>query len=291
MLIGVYYLLPQLGSFRNTFTTLRHVTWLWLIAGFFASGLTFLAGAITQFAAGNSTGQLSSITLLQFAGSFINHFLPFSFGGVDLTARYYQKLGIGQTQAITMGTIPIIFGVITTIIIVAIISPLTLVHLANRVHVNHISLWQVLVGVVVLAVIGLATRKYHRRVRKLIDEAMAALRGTQNARQLLLLIGGSVAITLLSSLTLYASIKSVHASAAIVGVFVIYVTASLVSNIAPTPGGIGATEAVLVVGLVAARISLPQAAAATVLFRLLTFWLPIIPGALALHYLNRQKTI
>jgi uncharacterized protein (TIRG00374 family) len=291
MLIGVYFLLPQLGSFRNTFTILRHVTWLWLLVGLFASSLTFLAGAITQFAAGNSAGQLSTITLLQFAGSFLNHFLPFSFGGVDLTARYYQKLGTGQAQAITMGTIPIFFGVITTVIMVAIISPVTLIHLGNKIHVVHLNLWEVVAGIAALAAIGIVAYKYRQRVRKLINEAATALRGVRNTRQLLLLVGGSAAITIFSSFVLYASIRSVHAAAAIVGVFVIYVTASLVSNIAPTPGGIGATEAVLVVGLVAARVSLSQAAAATVLFRLLTFWLPILPGAIALRILRKQGTI
>lgn len=291
MLIGLYYLLPQLGSFRNTSTILRHSTWPWLIVAILASSLTFLAGAITQFAAGNSIGQLSSITLLQFAGSFIDHFLPFSVGGVDLTARYYQKLNIGRAQAITMGTIPIIFGVMTTVVIVAIVSPITLIHLASKISSDHLNMWTVILALAIFVAIGLVIYKYRRRVSKLITEAITGLRGVQSRRQLLLLISGSVGITFLYSLALYASIRSVHASISLIGVFIIYVTASLVSNIAPTPGGIGATEAVLVVGLVSASVSLPQAAAATVIFRLFTFWLPIIPGGLALRRLNRQKTI
>jgi glycosyltransferase 2 family protein len=133
--------------------------------------------------------------------------------------------------------------------------------------------------------------RYRQRVRKFIKEALASLKGIEGRRQLVLLVGGSVAITLTSALTLLSSIMAVHASVALVSVFVIYVTASLVSNIAPTPGGIGAIEAVLVLALVAARLSLSQAAAITLIYRFITFWLPILPGGLALRRLNRQKTL
>jgi hypothetical protein len=141
VLIGLYYLLPQLGSFRNTFTVLRHASWLWLLVGLAASSLTFFAAAVTQFAAGDLSGHFSDITLLQFAGSFVDHFLPFSLGGVNLTSRYYQKLGKRQAQAITMATIPIIFGVITTVIIVAIVSPITIAHLVGKLHLRQFSVW------------------------------------------------------------------------------------------------------------------------------------------------------
>lgn len=269
---------------------MKHATLIWLVVGLITSGLTFFAGAVTQFAAGNSVGQLSNIVLLQLAGSFFDHFIPFSFGGIDLTARYYQKHGIGQTKSITMGIIPIIFGVITTVIIIAIISPITLVHLAGKIHVSHIGIWLTAL-IIILVIAGFFVYKYRRRVLRLVTDAAAAIRGIQNTRQLLLLVSGSAAVSFLSASVLYASIRSVHATISIVGAFVIYITASLVSNIAPTPGGIGAIEAVLVVSLAATGLSLPQAAAATVVFRLLTFWLPIIPGALALHRLNRQKTV
>jgi glycosyltransferase 2 family protein len=291
VLVGVYYLLPQLGAFRTTYTVLRHASPIWLLVGLVTGSLTFLAGAVTQYAAGNSSGRFSDISLLQFAGTFINHFLPFSLGGVNLTARYYQKLGTRQAQAITMATIPIVFGVITTLIMVALISPITLVDLAGKLRLSHLSIWWTLPVIAGIGICAFGIVKYRQRVKKIIKESLAGLKSIGNIRQLGLLVGGSVAITLLSAMTLLASIMAIHASVALIGVFTLYVTASLVSNIAPTPDGIGATEAVLVLGLVAARLHLPEAAAATLLFRFITFWLPIIPGGLALRYLNRHKTL
>jgi uncharacterized protein (TIRG00374 family) len=262
-----------------------------LLAGLLASSLTFFAAAVTQFAAGNLCGRFSDITLLQFAGAFVNHFLPFSLGGVNLTARYYQKFGKRQAQSITMATIPIVFGVITTVIIVAIVSPITLARLFGRFHLSHFSAWWVPSIIAVLVIAGSVILRYRQRAKEFIKETLAGLKGLEGRLQLVLLVTGSVGITLMSALALLASILAVHASVGPVAVFVIYVTASLVSNITPTPGGIGATEAVLVLTLVAARLSLPQAAAITLIYRFLTFWLPIIPGGLALRRLNRQKTL
>jgi uncharacterized membrane protein YbhN (UPF0104 family) len=290
-LVGVYFFLPQLGSFRNTFTVIRHSSWFWLAVGLVASFLSFIAGAVTQFAAGNLAGYFPDVVVLQFAGSFVNHFLPFSVGGINLTARYYKKLGKHQAQAITMASIPTVFGVITTVIIIAIVSPVTLIHLSDRLHPSHFSSWWLAPISAGILICALLIFKYRQRAKKVITEAWAGVKGIGGKQQLALLVAGSAAITLLAASALFASILAIHASVALVGVFIIYVTSSLVSNIVPTPGGIGATEAVLVLALVASRLSLPQAAAVTLIYRFLTFWLPIIPGGLALHRLNRQKTL
>lgn len=291
VLVGVYFLLPQLGSFKDTFTVLRHAFWPWMLIGLLASILTCFAGAVVQFAAGNLSGRFSDITLLQFAGSFVNHFLPFSVGVIHLNSRYYLKLGKQRVQAITVATIPIIFEITITVIMVAIISPITITQLINKLHPKHLSAWLILLIVAVLLMIMLAIIKYRSRFRKLISELLAAVKEIRGGQQLILLVSGSVAIALLATVALFLSILAVHASVPVTSVFIIYVTASLVSEIVPTPGGIGATEAVLILALVAASLSLSQAVAAVLIYRLVMFWLPMIPGGLALHSLNRQKIL
>ena len=58
-----------------------------------------------------------------------------------------------------------------------------------------------------------------------------------------------------------------------------------------TPGGLGAVEAALTAGLTAAGVPGAAAASAVLLFRLLTFWLPIPFGWGALKYLERQQAL
>jgi undecaprenyl-diphosphatase len=71
-------------------------------------------------------------------------------------------------------------------------------------------------------------------------------------------------------------------------VAIVYLVGSMVSSVAPTPGGVGAVEATLIAGLTAAGMSSTAAIAATILFRLATFWVPLVPGWLAFVLLQRS---
>jgi undecaprenyl-diphosphatase len=288
LLVGIYYLIPQLGAFRHTLTVIRHASWLWLLLGLLVTCLSFVASAITQFAAGNYLGKLSDIAYLDFAGSFINHFLPFSVGGVNFTRRYYKKLDQPEAKALIMSSIPIIFGVISTVIMVAIISPITLINYLNKIHSTHLNSWKLYLAVAVLVALIIAIVIFRNKVKSFLMEAWTGLKSIKDVKQLAVLLAGSLSVTFTSTGVLFLSVLAIHQSVSIVAIFVLYVTSSLVSNAAPTPGGIGATEAVLVIGLHALHLSLPDAAAATLIYRFFTFWLPILPGAIALRRVNKQ---
>jgi glycosyltransferase 2 family protein len=70
-----------------------------------------------------------------------------------------------------------------------------------------------------------------------------------------------------------------------------YLVGAAIAQVAPTPGGIGAVEAALITGLTAAGLDKEAAVPAVFLFRLITFWLPILPGWLAFHWLQRTDRI
>ena len=75
----------------------------------------------------------------------------------------------------------------------------------------------------------------------------------------------------------------------IASIAVVYLTGSAIGSILPTPGGLGGVEAALTAGLTAAGLPGAVAVSAVLLFRLLTFWLPVpfgwaamtLPGARA----------
>ena len=75
------------------------------------------------------------------------------------------------------------------------------------------------------------------------------------------------------------------------GVLVVYLVAATIAAIAPTPGGLGAMEAALVAGLTRLAIPGGQAVAATLAFRLATFWLPLAVGFIVLQRARRRGWI
>ena len=105
----------------------------------------------------------------------------------------------------------------------------------------------------------------------------------------------SAPTTLLLSLSyifcLAACVAAFGRSAPIAKIGVVYLTGSAISSIVPTPGGIGAVEAALTAGLTAAGMPGAAAASAVLLFRLVTFWLPIPFGWAALRYLEREQAV
>ena len=70
-----------------------------------------------------------------------------------------------------------------------------------------------------------------------------------------------------------------------------YLVGSAIATVAPTPGGLGALEAAVIAGLVGAGMANSAAVPAVFLFRLATFWLPILPGWFAFNHLRRADYV
>ena len=70
-----------------------------------------------------------------------------------------------------------------------------------------------------------------------------------------------------------------------------YLAGAAVAAFAPTPGGLGALEAALVAGLVGVGVDHTIAVPAVFLYRIATFWLPILPGWVAFGWLRRSNHV
>ena len=290
-LVGIYSLLPQLHSFNETLAVMRQATWFWVLLATVAALATFIVAAITQFAAGNSVGKFFDVVILQFAGAFVNHFLPFSLAGIGMTEEYYYRLGIKRPQAIVFVTIPVVFGVMTTAAIIIIVSPITLVQLSHSLRISaRTRAIAIFICICAIAAI-LAFPLYKQRLTNALKQAKQGLKGITNIRQLIIVVAGSAGITLLGALALYLSVISVHSSISPVATIILYITSSLVTSAAPTPDGLGATEAALVFGLTRAGLDINQAVASTLFYRFITVWLPMIPGVFALKYIDDKQML
>ena len=87
-----------------------------------------------------------------------------------------------------------------------------------------------------------------------------------------------LAIVLFDATTLWILILSLGQVASPTGVFASFVISTLLRTISIVPGGLGIFEAASVLTLKVAGVPLAVALAATLLFRGLSFWLPMVPG-------------
>ena len=106
--------------------------------------------------------------------------------------------------------------------------------------------------------------------------------------RLVQLFGGSYLLTLCYVACLWASLRAFDGSATFGQITLVSLTASIAASVAPTPGGLGAAEAAFMAGLVAIGVPKETALPTVFLYRLASFWLPILPGWLAMRAMQRN---
>lgn len=96
-----------------------------------------------------------------------------------------------------------------------------------------------------------------------------------------------LAIVCLDAGTVWAALRAVGTAAPAEVVFVSYMFSSLLRTLSFVPGGLGTFEAASVFMLRSLGVSVSAALSATLIFRGLSFWLPMIPGMLSARRLTR----
>lgn len=101
--------------------------------------------------------------------------------------------------------------------------------------------------------------------------------------------GWQIAIVVLDGATTWTLLRAVGVHAPVAGVFASFMIASLARTISIVPGGLGVFEGVSVVTLNQLGVPVASALSATLLFRGVSYWLPMVPGFLASRRLQRSS--
>jgi uncharacterized membrane protein YbhN (UPF0104 family) len=100
---------------------------------------------------------------------------------------------------------------------------------------------------------------------------------------------GAGATTLARGLTLWAALQAAGGHVPLLVLLALFLAADAAGALSGAPNGLGAFDIVVLAGLEAAGIAVSVTVAALVLYRLLTAWLPVLPGLAALAGLRRGR--
>jgi uncharacterized protein (TIRG00374 family) len=139
--------------------------------------------------------------------------------------------------------------------------------------------------------VGGLRKRVTARVRPLTSEVAETLANLRSPAKVARILGANVATEFLFAATLGLVVLAVGTRLPIADLLVINVTVALFSGLMPVPGGIGVSEAALVVGLTAAGLNDAAAFAAAICYRLCTHYLPPIWGWAAFRRLQRTHLI
>jgi glycosyltransferase 2 family protein len=288
-----YFLLPKLAQVGSSWQGILSADWAWLPLIIALSAATYLASAIAIMGAVPQRLPLWPTVLAQGASSFVNRVSPGNVGGMALNARYLQKCGVEPTAGVAaVGVNTVVGAAVHLGMLVAFFA------WAGRGLSNAIKLPSgsklLLILAVIVAVVGmvLATRPGRRLAAdKLIPglrSAASSLREVaRRPGKMIMLTGGSALVTLAYIGALAASAEAFGGGPGFIVIGAVYLAASVLAAVAPTPGGLGALEAALIAGLAGAGMSSGLAVSTVLLFRLATYWLPVAPGWVSLRWLQR----
>ncbi|MET9059891.1 lysylphosphatidylglycerol synthase domain-containing protein [Streptomyces antibioticus] len=295
--IGAYFLLTQLTHIEFG-PLVANAEWGWVAAAVLFSALSYLAAAMSLLGFVPERVPFVRTVAAQVAGSFVKIVAPAAVGGVALNTRFLQRAGVRPGLAVASVGASQLFGLGCHILMLLSFGYLTGTEKTPSLSPSR----TVIAGLLTVAVLVLVVtsvpflRKFVvTRVRSLFAGVVPRMLDVlQRPQKLVTGIGGMLLLTACFVMCLDASIRAFGdetTSISIASVAVVFLAGNALGSAAPTPGGVGAVEATLTVGLIAVGLPKEVAAPAVLLFRLLTLWIPVLPGWLAFNHLTRKGAL
>jgi uncharacterized protein (TIRG00374 family) len=281
---ALYVLLPQVGAFRSSWQLLRHPD----------AGYTALAVALTfgTYAAGSGTYCLLAFkglrywrtVLVQLAAMFLNRLVPAGIGALGANYLYLRGQKHSASRAVAVVGINNLLGLTGHWIVVGVtlaLFPGDARLDTSRIMVDSDLLIKGLL-VVLVAVIAAGLVFGRKKAAKALRDIKTQL--ISYRRRPLRLAAAqctSILLTLCNVLCLTACLYALGIQLPFAAVLVVFTFGVSAGAAVPTPGGLGGFEAGLAAGFIAYGIDSSAALAAALLYRLISYWLPMTVGLAA----------
>jgi undecaprenyl-diphosphatase len=295
--LAVHFLLPQVAMAGAMAHALGAFQWAWLPVIGAAAAVSYVMAAVALRAASGRSLALGPMVAGQLAAAFTNRLAPAGVGAMATNVRYLEASGLTRTGGMTAVALNSMAGLLVHIAAIGAVFTLAgTSHQHFGVHAPDVpDGWTTLVLIaVILAVIGLVTGAVYFRQRLLAagHAALAQVNGlVRQPARALTLVGSATGITAAYALALVAAVQAGGGGPSLVSIFAVYLGGSAVAAAAPTPGGLGALEAGLVAGLTSVGMQAAPAVTAVLVFRVVSYWLPVLPGAAAFWVLRRAGSL
>jgi uncharacterized membrane protein YbhN (UPF0104 family) len=284
----------------------------WLVPAVVATGVMWVAGAVSLLGSVPVRPPLGRLFAVQFAASFANHLLPGGSGAIAVNVRFLQRHGISRGAAVGAVGLNSLATGITHLALLAgalAITPSTLSRVRGRVPrpagpLPHAGTGAaLLIGAlgamaVLLVTVRPARRWLARRVTRIRSAMTNLAREMKELKAVLTHPGqgaalwlGSLVLPFLHALILFSVVRSLRVSIPIGTIILIYLGVSALAALIPSPGAIGGLDVALVAGLAAAGATSAVAVGAVLGYRMITVWVPLLPAACTFAVLVRRRII
>jgi uncharacterized membrane protein YbhN (UPF0104 family) len=290
---AAYVLVGQLSKV-NLLGALSHVNPGWFGLALIGSALTYVGSSLNLVAFVPQRVSVIRGALVELSGAFIGLVTPPTVGHLAVNGRYLNRQGIDGVTTGTAVALSQLVNFLTTITLLVVAVLITGTGSKNLKVVPGPRLLAVLGGLIVILVVLLTAvrptkelffKRVWPRIRGVWPQLLEVI---SQPMRLVEGVGGNILLTGSYVLALIASLHAVGAHPPIIATAAVFMAGNAVGSAAPTPGGIGAIEAVMTAGLTAIGIPAHEAVPGVLIFRVATFYLPILPGWVLSIVLTRR---
>ena len=292
-----YCVLTFSSSVGEIGDALRDVSWGFLPALVVLAFVPYLTGAVSLLGVSPKSLPIVEVTELMLGQSFLNKFTPANAAGMALRVRYLQKEGIDVVQAgAGVGLTSVANGIVQAVALVAFgFWARSATDVGFQIPEASMIALVIVVLLIAAGVVWLTPwgrRMFAPRLGVAWSSVMDLLASiAHQPSKSVQLFGGALAGKIASIAAFILTCEAFGIGLAYSRLGFLYLTATTVASAAPTPGGLGAVEAALLAALTGAGVPSATAMSVVIVFRLVTYWLPVLPGWIALTRMRRRQLV
>src|SRR5215211_5558536 len=286
----------------------------WLAVALALSPVIPMAKAFATLGASFRPLRFGPVLMLDYAIQFIALAVPSSAARLALDIRFFGRNGIDAGGAVSISAITSVCGLIIQVLFIVMISLSGLASLelggshatatASTGGSSSSDGYPLLVLTAVLVVAGVivtvavpkyrtavtgAVPRYRAMLGSQASSAATALRVLRSPSKVGMVFAGKLGAQLLQAVILGLCLRAFGYHATMAELILVNSIADLLAGFMPVPGGMGVAEAAYTAGLVALGVPSAPAMSTAIAFRMATYYLPPVWGAIAMRWLRQHS--
>ncbi|TDC71706.1 phosphatase PAP2 family protein [Actinomadura sp. GC306] len=277
-----YHVLIGIAGVRTPVTVLAGADLRWLFVAALLVAASRAGGALALMGASLRVLAFGRTCVRQAAASYASRRHPSGRGGASVLSAYLRAHGTGPKEAVETVALTRLTGVFVHLVALALALATVAAQGGTALRPPA---WSRPLVVAVLALAALGAILLWRRRREIAVPLKAAAAGLprrlHHPRRMIALLAGNSAVTSCSVLAFLAVGHGMGVPISPVVLAAVYLLLVPLRLLGPLPGGLGIVEPVLVLALATLGAGPTEAVLTVLIYRVLDFWLPILPAALA----------
>jgi uncharacterized membrane protein YbhN (UPF0104 family) len=287
----LYALIAGFSGLHSSLTTIQHASGEFVLFAFGLVVLSYVMATVTYILLSLKALRFWPTFLIQITGGLVNRLLPAGLGGLGINGLYLHRRGYSIATSAAIVALNNLIGFVGNVLLIGIISltyPISLHPISLPRNTSFVILGVALMCIVVAFVV-LRRTKTSRNIQHSLKEVLQYMqllirRPVRSFGALL----SSCLLTCLHATALWLVIHATYASVPWPIALLAISIGSFTGALIPTPGGVGGAEAGIAGILISFGLSPAEGVAAAVVYRGLTYWIPLIPGYIAFRIVEKR---